>query len=67
MIDEDTSHDPRRHSEEVNPVMTVKRRTTDQPEVSLMNQICALQGMASGLISQTTSGQTAQLFVDQWD
>ena len=67
MINQNSAHHLRRHTEKVRSALPIYRMLFDQLEISLMNQSGGLQSVVASLMTHVASGQTAQLPVDQGD
>ena len=65
VLDQNLSHYPGGDPEEMGAVLPVGCVRSGQPQVRLMDQSRALQGMVAALALQIMVGQAAQFVVDQ--
>jgi hypothetical protein len=65
MIDENLSHELRRHTKEMRTVFNFRWRLLHEPEVRLMNQSCALESMVGTFLPQMAPRDATQLFINE--
>jgi hypothetical protein len=65
MIDQDSTHHLRRHSEEMSPTTPIDISLVDEPEIHLVNQGGGLECVADPLASKLSCRDPTQLRVDQ--
>ena len=64
-INENPSHRPGRHGEEVRPVLPVHLPGVDEPEKRLVHQCRGLQRMPGVFLAHVVPGQATELLVDE--
>jgi hypothetical protein len=64
-LDEDSPHDLRRDSKEMNTIPPLDSMDIDQPQISLVHQGGGLERMARPLARHHTFGEPMQLFVHE--
>ena len=67
LVDQQASHDPRRHRQEVRPVAKWRVPHVHQLQIRVMNQPGRIQRSVGVLVAQPMVGQTSKLGVHQWD
>jgi hypothetical protein len=64
-IDEHPPHEPRRHGQEVRPVLPVHLPDVHQPQIGLVHERRGLQALRGSLVAQTPARNLAQLVVHE--
>lgn len=67
MVNQDLTPQPRSHADEVRAVPQIDRLAAGQPELGLVNQSRALQGVIRAFGLQVVVREPTQLLVDQND
>ena len=65
VVHQNLPHQARGHRQKMGAIFGVKGSLVEQPQISLVDQSRALQGMARTLASEMPPRDVAQLFVDQ--
>src|SRR6476661_2592977 len=67
VVHENATHDLRRDTKKMGPVLPVRVPLVNQPDEHLVDKGCRLQGVVRPLVAKPTRGNAVELRINKWE